>query len=318
MSIYKTAYDTSAGSGFVSDKIKHTIRVAMISGLPHQAFGVQDQEEVGALAITGMDPSEANIPVFAHPILVETKEREGRDYLCSDFRAVLAMRPRTGDPLVVKNTAEYDFNRVRLTLNLIWLTAQPSVLRDISTVPCAIYAHWVSEALGRRFALDPKEQLELSVLAAAFYANLFRDSAILDDEGRLKLEAAGIKATKAPYRTVQDIVGQINEFSTLKDFCTTAKALLNNPRLDDLNSGLIITMLGGSWFGSNAREILGVALEHPPTWIALCYTAFKDRSYRNSVIAKITERYSRNKGGDDFVRALVSLLEGYTEEQASN
>ena len=64
--------------------------------------------------------------------------------------------------------------------------------------------------------------------------------------------------------------------------------------------------MGNTWFGANAKEILAVALEHPPTWLSLVYIALKERSYKNTSLAKIALRYALNKGGNDFIRSFVS------------
>jgi hypothetical protein len=70
----------------------------------------------------------------------------------------------------------------------------------------------------------------------------------------------------------------------------------------------LFTVLGGTWFGANAKELVAVALEHPPTWISILLAAFTERSFRNSQLGKLAERGSNKKTGEDFVVAVLNLL----------
>lgn len=94
----------------------------------------------------------------------------------------------------------------------------------------------------------------------------------------------------------------------IKDFCAQVKEITENNRLQAFEEGILVNLLIASWFGTNAREMIAVALEHPPTWIALVYAAFTEKSYKNTVISKIAYRYLGSKGENDFVRSLVSLI----------
>jgi hypothetical protein len=55
--------------------------------------------------------------------------------------------------------------------------------------------------------------------------------------------------------------------------------------------------------------MVAVALEHPPTWIAILISAFTERSFKNSQISKLTERSNYKRDGDNFVRAVSKLLQ---------
>jgi hypothetical protein len=316
MTIYKTPYDTSAGNGFNTIKLKNELQVAIVKGIHNDFLGIHNSEKLNVVAITGGNSySESDISLFNHPLLLPSGSVIKNDTLAVDFRTVVKIKSDSNEP-EVKNTMEFDLIKVRFCLNFIWLVTEPNVLRDVSIITNSIYSSWISENVARRFALDPKEQMMLSIISSAFYSNLFNSDTSLKEVDKTKLEATILKATKAPYQLVTQVLSQIEEFSNISDYCNTVKRILQNPRLESFNSGLLITIIGSTWFGNNARELTAMALEHPPTWIALVYRAFKDRSYRNSLIAKITERYAGSKGGDNFLRSLVSLLEDYTGEKS--
>jgi hypothetical protein len=80
--------------------------------------------------------------------------------------------------------------------------------------------------------------------------------------------------------------------------------------------GVLVEIIAFSWYGTNAREIAAVALEHPPTFLVMVFNAFTDRTYRNSPLARTAERYKGNKGGDEFVRSLQSLMRKATQDNS--
>ena len=311
MSIYKTAYDTTVGSGFNSTKlrtaleeiaIKECITIKMIESTKGSFY-------VGIL--TGGNSVQSQAPAFPHPYLIGGKENEST--LFSDFRAVVGSK-KSGqwDNISVSNNTEFRFIKLRTVLNTLWLALNPILLRDISPVVGGVYASWISEGISRRFGLDMKEQQQVAIIAAAFYANLFREESVVDrDEDKAKLEAFAIKCTRSPYALVSETIAQIEVLGSIKDLCSTIQTILDNPRLQDLNAGILITMINGAWYGNNNKEVLGVALEHPPTWITIVYYSLLERGYSNSGISRISERYAKTKGGDALIHAVDAIAGEY-------
>lgn len=326
MTVFNTAYDTTAGKGFNTSKVIIAIKESVIKDYLHQQnTGIfsELESDTHAILISNHYPSEAVIPYFTHPLVVELgtlKVQNKTKLLCTDVRPFASVNKNgvrgSEDQFIVKNKMEFDLAKIRTVLNLIWITEKQLKLREISFVPLAVYCSWISESVSRRFALDPKDQYKLAIIAGVFYQTLFSDSNILEDDvNKNKVAAAVMRATKASGKDVYEVIEQIEELNNLKDFCSNVRKILDNPRLQDFSEGMIITLLGTSWFGTNAKEMLAVALEHPPTWLAIVYSSFVERSFKNSTIAKISERYGLNKGQNDFTKALITLVSEYTAEE---
>lgn len=318
MSIFKTAYDTTVGKSFVMSKVDNGLREAIIKDyIENNNYDIQKIGDLSPILITNRDKSEANIPYFSHPYLLEMKESRDHktDYLCSDVRSYVTYTQSVNpeNNLHIRNKMEFDLAKIRLILNMIWLSDRPRTLRDISPVPLIVFCSWISEGVSRRFALDPRDQLNLSIIAGIYYFSLFNESDTFTEDDVLRVTGAVIKATKAPSKDVISIFDRVEKLGNVKDFCATVRNILENPRLDDFNEGLLISILSGSWFGTNAKEMLAISLEHPPTWIAVVYSSLVERSFKNSVIAKISDRYALAKGGNDFTRSLISVIKSHTE-----
>lgn len=319
MTIRQTAYDTSAGNAYAPTvaKIKPLLEEIIYKDYTTARVMETSKGEFEAGVITGVTPAQNNIPPFAHAIIVPKKNGDhqhgnmGNVTVFADYR-IVAGRPKEHSMPPIVHQIEYRMLRLRHLLSMQWLALNPSIFRDVSVVPASVYAAWVSEGVSRRFGLDPKEQQQIAIIAACFYQTLFSDDKGITKDNHDKYEAAAIKATRAPFALVTDTVNQIGEhFSTLAEMCEVIRRILDNPRLNDLHSGIVIMMLNNSWFGANARDILSAAIEHPPTWISVVYFALLERTYRNSGVQRIAERYAKSKGGDAFLRSLDNICEDY-------
>jgi hypothetical protein len=165
----------------------------------------------------------------------------------------------------------------------------------------------MSDSIGRRFGLDPRDQLLLMIVSHYYYQSLFYNE--INEDIKQTFAVHTIKATRAPSELVLDIFDRIGEMGSIADYCNNVKAVVENIRLKDLNAGLVITLMGNSWFGLNSKEVLAVAIEHPPTWVSLVYTVLKEKTYRNSQLARVAERYTKKSLASDYNQAFENMVE---------
>lgn len=298
MSIYLTAYDTLAGSGYKLDKITLGIEKAIING---QYVVDENNKNIYRLYSHDLD----DVPAFFHPIL-------GRDRL--DEKLILDLRQYTrldrasGDyQFKLTNESSYHINRG--LLNAIWIERDPFVLLNVSPLPMIIFSSWISENISRRFALDPKDQLSLAIFSAYYYYCLFSDNDAFDDEDKNRIISSISRNLRCSSMDVIAVLDQTPYVITsIQHFCSELENVTSNIRLKNFNPTVLFQLLGGSWFGTNARELIAVSLEHPPTWIALVLSAFTERTYRNTILAKTAERKANRAAGDNFSRAIFNLI----------
>ena len=72
-------------------------------------------------------------------------------------------------------------------------------------------------------------------------------------------------------------------------------------RTEKLTPAVIYQMMGSLWYGGSGYEVTGVALEHPPTWLAMLWYAANERG-RFTFFGKMVQDWL--KGSD--------LIETYT------
>lgn len=317
MTINRTAYDTTFGLSVkpLLGKTINAIKESVIKSNTTMHTEGLINEEVPAFVIKGHDPSEDNIPFFHHPLEIELRDpltKQEKPYIVTDVRTMVTKQFKhesgTEGSFRIRNQADYMFNLSRTAFNTLWLSHPPAMLRDMSHIPCSMYASWIAEAVARRYALNPAEALGVSVIAAIYYQTLFNKNDWFEEDELPKVAQAVARATGAKAQLVFDYLDKIESMTCVRDMCRACHVILENPRLQDFNEGILITIVGNTIFMTSAKEIAAVALEHPPTWIVLSYYSFTERSYKNSTIAKIATRYLGHKGESDFVKAFTSVF----------
>lgn len=314
MSVKKTAYDTTACAGFVMNKTAQALQEAAIKGWLAPLSGGSP-----ILAVNGTAGSDIAIPAFAHPLLVDDTHKQPQ--LVVDMRAFGRMDSRTGE-FRVRNPIEYGLATARARLNWIWVQpGKQSLLRDVSPLGLQVFSTWIAEAITRRFGLDPAEQLRLSIYAAVLYLSNFIDnhgSDTMSEQDKVRITSLisrtlRIKAEDTLKVLDTDIVsgevvrgGGCPVIANAIQFCSIVSGV--SVRLQGLNAGVLFSILGGTWFGTNAKETAAVALEHPPTWLAILLAAVNERSFKNSGITKITERSGFRDSARSYQQAVLNLL----------
>lgn len=262
-----------------------------------------------AYQLIGGGPASLVIPAFAHPLLVnDPHSHESR--IVVDVRSYGEVDPHQ-KTFKLRVRTEYDFQCLRGNLNTVWVRENPRVLSRISSMPLALFAGWLAENLAKHYALNPKEQVAVQVLAGAFYLSNFMDETPFDQMGRTQFVLSLTQGLKLSPTLVQPITDQLEQpIASVDEFCKRLQEATESVRFQGFNPGLLIPLLGGTWFGVN-REVIGVALEHPPTWIAMVVAAATDRTYKNTDLHRRIERLDRHDKGQLMVRAVQALVQSY-------
>lgn len=312
--INMSAYDTTVGSLIDVRSIVKAIREAMIQDLSHQrSLDIVTGYDIKPAFIIGAGNAEDIVPFFSHPMLVDAGN--GSKFLFTDLRLFIRKQdiPDLGFNQLppVKNITEFNFTKSRSILSLAWMTGQQSIVKNDLRWSAIIYAMWLGEIIAKKYMLDPKDQLIINIVSYYFYASLFTEGELDNDEIE-KIAVHIVKATKAPASMVFDVLYKVDTLTDLESFCRAIVGATENVRLNDFNSGVLLTLIANSWYGVNSRDILAVALEHPPTWCAIVYAAATERSFKNYMVARITDRYGKHGASDGYIKAYTSLVKEYT------
>ncbi len=305
MTIFNNIYDTSACSGYkmqpTIDKLKLAIESMQLQIKPLKLKNLD--LTIDMAVITGGNTVEDNIAYFYHPVFIDI---DNKNYCVIDVRGY----GKWYDPqktFIVRNQPEYNWLVKRAILSYIWKYDRVEPIRDLSSIIVSTYCSLISESIARKFALDPAEQIKISILAGFFYYCLFTDDKTFEDNDYNKIAGSIARAIKAPAQEIFDIIDGLDVIANLSAFCEILKTKVDSVRLQDFNIGVLISIVSGNWFGTNARENVACALEHVPTWVMICYASIDERAFKRSVLAKLVERFSKGAKDEYFIKSLNSL-----------
>lgn len=313
MSINETAYDTTACSGYRYNQIVEDLKKThLMGGLGEISVNLAAYDTQFKLnVLQGGCASADQVAFFKHPVIFKNSNASNdseQHLVYLDIREFGKFLPNQSQ-FVVRNGAEYAWAIKRTILNKLWIDGKIDAMRDISTIPVAVYASLLSESIARRFALDPAEQMTVAVLSAYFYYQLFVDVEMSEDE-QTRTVGSIVRATKIPAQKVFDVLSDVRSLHTLDDLCAAIRKSVNNVALEHLNVGTLYAVCCGNWFGSNAREVMAVGLEHVPTWLMIVSSSLSSATFKRSTLAKISSRFDKANAGLNLQRSLDLLIGG--------
>jgi hypothetical protein len=272
-------------------------------------------EEITVFEVNGA-PLQDNIGYFSHPISVMLPKHiaDGAKIQHASFLDLRNLGRYVGSEFRIQDRANYILQHLRTVLGHIFEFAQPSALKDMGSFPATVFGKFVSQPLARNFMLEPSQEVYLNVIATYYYYCLFVDEVELEAEERDKVVAQTARATNVPADRVYDIMDGVDMIHDLEKLADVIKLRVNSVRLQNFTYGTILQMLCGNWMGNASREMVGVALEHPPTWIALIYGSIGEASFKRTQLGKIvdTQARVRSEVPETFVRN-VNTLTGFID-----
>lgn len=313
MSIFKTSYDTTIGKLENTKNIASKIEEAFIRDMIYEKNLNYDISPNYKLCfIDGSDTSEEAIPQIVHPLLItHTTNKGNNSYLCTDIRLFVNPRQFEADNIrpKVKNFGEFNIAVDKALLTLMWLDENIDIMKNDMNFAGNVYATWITDLISKRFALGGRDQLCLTVLAYLYYQSLFTINPKITDEDKEVAYIKLVSQLKIPKEIIEYVFNKGEMFFTnINSFCEIVKDTLENVRLKDFNVGILATLVGMSWFGVNAGKILTVALEHPPTWIAMVGNIYSYKGYKNTNICKTIEKVNKKGYGEEFISSYRNLL----------
>lgn len=318
MTIFNDAYDTTAGGIIAHEnlkKIKHAILETITrDGRGWRSLNVRSCEDVQALFLTGACNSEQNIPLFTHPIYFFTDS--GEKTIVTDIRLFVKKDAVSGDysnddsmtianRIVsnIRDLSSYNFCKSRAILNMLWVTGQQVKIRNNLSFAGAVYSVLLSDTIARSHALDYKDQTLINILACYFYLWCFEHEDAEVDEQLIQRMAIQInRLLKIPSEMSFQVIDKVQKLNSIEDFCEAVPKVIQSERIKNFNLGALLTVVKNIWYGTNAKENIQVALEHPPTWCSIVYSALSDRTYKNSMVAQVAERIGKRGVSEEYVK----------------
>lgn len=299
------AYETTACSFYNKiEEITTNLEKIYISELDYL---IQLSPDIDCYLYTGVG-IYSNTPNFNHPI---TFKHDGKIITIGDARPYIKLNNNSvvsSTNFAISDSESLEYLRTRVKTQHIWATDIPTVFMNFSKLPLVVYSNLLSDHIARRLALDPRDILTITCLAAVLYLNQFDTGSEDTKTKAVHMSAKISEALSIRQPLVYESIMNNIDIKNVTDFCEACKTQTNNVRLNELNPITLFGIIGPNWFGHNGKELINCALEHPPTWVSLLYRAINSRGYNNSGLSKFMERGVFRKLSADYSRQFNHLL----------
>ena len=300
--MFAMSKDTTINKGVSDSSAEHALKeliIKMRNGREHQFMTLQAGVSDGWNVLGLGDGPYANVKPFLNPIKFDYDDDT---YVIADLRTSTRWDKNTEVP-VISNPSLFRRDMVRVLLEQSWIGDGANTTLNFGHFQIQIFSSWIADIFGRRYALDAEQTVKISVLAAFYYLCLFTKEEVVDPSRFISIIT---KSTAVGAAFVIQTLRDIDYIGTIDEFLNTIITVLNTDRLNGLDVGIMITMLGGSWFGPNAAILVGIALEYPPMWNTLLYLSLTDRVNRSTGIGKIALR--RERDSREYVSTVSAFL----------
>jgi hypothetical protein len=234
---------------------------------------------------------------------------QGEPKLLIDGRQYFKYDARQGTYRLAANN-DWSFQCIRMALNTRLLKGDDSMFSRLGDIPAKVFTRWVSGPLVTKFGLTIESQMALWVICAYYYyAMCMPELQDANQEARQQFASVVSRITGVPPDFVINVILDVGPLKNADDLAEAMSTKSYQERTGKLKFQDLFLLLSNSWFGTNSRENVGVALEHLPTYIAMLYMAVGDRSYRKTVLSQRADTVARPhelKGFTDMVFRQVS------------
>ena len=251
-------------------------------------------------------PPNDEVEYFTHPLSFTETD------LAIDIRPFTQIQ---AGGYTISNYNEYRLLILYGVLTHFWMYDNPKQLLSLSDFPPKIFCRWLTDALVKTFGLDPNDQVKVTTVTLFYWYSLGKeDTEEFEEKDKMRIIQKLNAITSIPSSLSLSVVDDIQIMPTLEAYCEQLKRSINSPRLNKVSPALIYTIMGGSWYGTNVKELIAVSLEYPPAFLSIVKSAIDSKSYRRSILGSLVYSLDRQDIGKQFNKALHNLLNFYLNQ----
>lgn len=247
----------------------------------------------GDYDIYELTPINTSVDTFVLPIAYDPMD-ENKDKDASDI--IVDVRPFTRldrmQNVVVNNYPEYYFNMDTAVLTRRWQDAELHVPQKLLL---KVWAQWLGTNLITKLNIEPTLQPTVNIITAFYLYCMLNGIEGSINPSELRRMSVNIGyATYATNQTVLDVIDLLDEPITSLPGYIFALRKSGSNRFDKLTPGFIFSIVQFGWYGQSVARITGAALEFPPVFIAMVYSAIYQDAYNKTAIGRIIKNSNKS------------------------
>lgn len=310
MPMYIDSYTTTTGSSIDARRLASAIKEAIVTDdldtKPEAGLNIKPIGGFYPLFITGTYPGEEKIPSFAHPISI--LNIRGKNIISSDLRLFLKKEVNSDFNKRISNRLDFDYAVSRTVLNLMWASGKNSEFISGFGFAGEVFAKWISQIFAGGLGLEAQDSLVVQITALAYYYTLCSDNPLALADDKQKMIDWIYARTGADPIGIEKVVAKLSVMTEFSHFIENLKVVVDNIRIQKMSVGGFLTSIRSSWYGVNSAQVLGVCIEHPPTWTAIVHHTLASKGYQRCLIGQVALAAGRRGNADGFMRHYSTMF----------
>lgn len=303
LKLYNTSNTVSEVNRYITIDYAHIKDKGNIKIKPFVEAGVT----LNPVILYGLGDSEKSVIPLNHPLF-----SAANNWVALDLRNFVKVA-NDGTGYDIRNESEYHLAVTRYILTSLWYIGKQSSLYSLELAHFA-FSSWLSDNLGSKFGLDLGDKLKLRILANIYYSRMFSEYPDSDELDKLLIRAKNDNLIPDLFKEVYEKVSDPESLTSIDDFCKACYTVTGNVRLQNLDYVVLSNIVNSNWVGVNGKELILLALEHPPTWISMVYASITQRSFKKNFVSIVVERISKRGKDSVFVKQVDTLTHNCIED----
>ncbi|HWT40887.1 MAG TPA: hypothetical protein VN081_06525 [Dongiaceae bacterium] len=273
---------------------------------------VRTSSETPVEGVFEVPPYVKSIPPYTHPMIMDPRSwNSGCPDVVVDTRAFTKSAGQ-GSPILAASgqQADWDFFKLYARLAHRWVCGYANDFKHLGHVAPTVFIRWLSGVVVSRLNLSPFEHVGVTAVTGYYFYCLFLNREDVDGSEKLKISQQVARVTQIPATKVLEYIDRITEAPMdINGYVTALREAVDTSRFDKFTPALVYQMIVGHWWGAHAREVIAVALEYPPAFYAILFTAFTNKGVKRSVFADQALKIKRGDEDTQFALAVGRFIE---------
>lgn len=243
------------------------------------------------------------VPPFIHPIYSPEK-----DIAFIDVRGFSSVGK--DGALTLKGDVDSELTLLRAKLELVWQRAPRADVFTAFHFSNLIFVRWLADTICHKQGLQLGQKSKVLAVTGLYLIGLYYNN--VTDDYQINKYAEMI--SRDFYIPLEEVFGVIDTLDNpfprdVDEYVEALKKMQISPRLANLNTVSLYSMLGGSWFmTANAIQLVGLAVEYPPCFAAMVSVATRYKIFKKTQIGERVDRANKGSAYDHFARALNAVI----------
>jgi len=258
--------------------------------------------EVSGTKIIPITNSRSGIPYLTQPYYTDILE----EAVIVDMRYFISKQSKQDD-FTVTNRREFNSNLIKAILYAKWLKEDYTFFK-VNLVDCGIYFNKViGSKLKQHFNLDPAKSFELQVTLAIYWAGMVDED--FYDRDDYTMYVATRRYINHSNETFTRVKSKINKMKNVNELVMSLKNVADSVKTRNLDTSVFLTMVSSVTFGFQIKTDIAIAMEFPPYWCSMVFSALSDKSFKRTYIVG-----QARKDNGVIVREITKLTKDLIKE----